>query len=72
MASALAQFETSADTDGRETAETQVLLLDEPTSSLDLAFQLETASLLRRLNRDRRTTIVIFECVLKPTRPYTT
>ena len=67
MASALAQFESSADAGGLETgstagstnAETQVLLLDEPTSSLDLAFQLETAELLRRLNRDRRTTIVI-------------
>ena len=59
MASALAQFESSADTGDSTTAETRVLLLDEPTSSLDLAFQLETADLLHRLNRDRRTTIVI-------------
>ena len=59
MASALAQFETSADTRDRDPDETQMLLLDEPTSSLDLAFQLETADLLRRLNRDRHTTIVI-------------
>ena len=59
MASALAQFEDSADTGGHGPDETQVLLLDEPTSSLDLAFQLETSDLLRRLNRDRRTTIVI-------------
>ena len=36
-----------------------VLLLDEPTSSLDLAFQLEIASLLRRLNHDRGATILV-------------
>ena len=59
MASALAQFETSANARDPEPDGSQVLLLDEPTSSLDLAFQLETATLLRQLNRDRRTTIVI-------------
>ena len=57
MASALAQFESSAEAGSR--AETRVLLLDEPTSSLDLAFQLETADLLRRVNRDQHTTVVI-------------
>jgi len=36
-----------------------VLLLDEPTASLDPRFQLEIAELLRRLNRDRRTTMVV-------------
>ncbi len=36
-----------------------VLLLDEPTASLDLAFQLEIASLLTRLNRERHVTIVL-------------
>ena len=36
-----------------------VLLLDEPTASLDLGYQLEVASLVVRLNRDRGTTIVI-------------
>jgi iron complex transport system ATP-binding protein len=36
-----------------------VLLLDEPTSSLDLAYQFEIASLLRRLNRERGTTMVV-------------
>ena len=36
-----------------------VLLLDEPTASLDLAYQLEIASLLRRLNRERSVTIVL-------------
>jgi iron complex transport system ATP-binding protein len=36
-----------------------VLLLDEPTASLDLGFQFEIAALLSRLNRDRRTTMVV-------------
>ena len=36
-----------------------VLLLDEPTASLDLGFQLEIASLLVRLNRDRGVTMVV-------------
>ena len=36
-----------------------LLLLDEPTSSLDLGYQFEIASLLRRLNRDRGTTMVV-------------
>ena len=36
-----------------------VLLLDEPTASLDLAYQLEVAALLSRLNRDRGVTMVL-------------
>ena len=36
-----------------------LLLLDEPTSSLDLAYQIETASLLRRLHVDRGATMVV-------------
>jgi iron complex transport system ATP-binding protein len=36
-----------------------VLLLDEPTASLDLGYQLEVASLLSRLNRDRSVTMVL-------------
>ena len=36
-----------------------VLLLDEPTASLDLGFQLEVAALLSRLNRERGTTMVV-------------
>jgi iron complex transport system ATP-binding protein len=36
-----------------------LLLLDEPTASLDLAYQLEIASLLARLNRERGVTIVL-------------
>src|SRR5262249_51258782 len=46
IASALAQ---SAD----------ILLLDEPTASLDLGYQLEITMLLARLNRDRRVTMVV-------------
>jgi iron complex transport system ATP-binding protein len=37
----------------------QILLLDEPTASLDLAYQLEVASLLRRLNRNGAVTMVV-------------
>lgn len=36
-----------------------VLLLDEPTASLDLGYQLEVAALLRRLNLERGVTLVI-------------
>ena len=36
-----------------------VLLLDEPTASLDLAYQLEVASLLDRLNHDRSVSMVL-------------
>jgi iron complex transport system ATP-binding protein len=36
-----------------------VLLLDEPTASLDLAYQLEVASLLARLNREQGVTMVL-------------
>ena len=66
IASALAQF----DTDGGDTADaggapggapsqTRVLLLDEPTSSLDLSFQLATAALVETLNRAHDTTVVV-------------
>jgi iron complex transport system ATP-binding protein len=41
------------------TQSTEVLLLDEPTASLDLRYQLDVASLLARLNRDRRVTMVL-------------
>jgi iron complex transport system ATP-binding protein len=37
----------------------EILLLDEPTASLDLGYQLEVASLVTRLNRERGVTIVI-------------
>jgi cobalt/nickel transport system ATP-binding protein len=36
-----------------------VLLLDEPTASLDLGYQLEIAGLLRRLNAERGITMVV-------------
>jgi iron complex transport system ATP-binding protein len=36
-----------------------VMLLDEPTASLDLGYQVEVASLVRRLNRERQMTVVI-------------
>jgi iron complex transport system ATP-binding protein len=36
-----------------------VLLLDEPTASLDLRYQLDIAALLRSLNRDRGTTMLL-------------
>jgi iron complex transport system ATP-binding protein len=36
-----------------------LLLLDEPTASLDLGYQLEIAALLRRLNTERGTTMIV-------------
>jgi iron complex transport system ATP-binding protein len=39
--------------------EADVLLLDEPTASLDLGYQIGIAALLMRLNRERGTTMVI-------------
>jgi iron complex transport system ATP-binding protein len=60
IASALAQFEPRARSGARaEEAPPQVLLLDEPTASLDVHYQVEVASLLRRLNRERGLTIVV-------------
>ena len=38
---------------------TEMLLLDEPTASLDLGYQLDVASLLARLNRERQVTMVL-------------
>lgn len=37
----------------------EIMLLDEPTASLDLGYQIEIASLLRRLNEERRVTVVV-------------
>jgi iron complex transport system ATP-binding protein len=39
--------------------EPDVLLLDEPTASLDLGYQLDVAALLSRLNRERGVTMVL-------------
>ncbi len=36
-----------------------IMLLDEPTASLDLGYQLEVAALLARLNRERGLTLVV-------------
>jgi iron complex transport system ATP-binding protein len=36
-----------------------VLLLDEPTASLDLGYQLDVAALLARLNRERGVTMIV-------------
>jgi iron complex transport system ATP-binding protein len=36
-----------------------MLLLDEPTAALDLGYQFEIAALLRGLNRERRTTMIV-------------
>ena len=36
-----------------------ILLLDEPTASLDLGYQLEVATTMQRLNRDHRVTLAI-------------
>lgn len=36
-----------------------LLLLDEPTASLDLGYQFEVAALLARLNRERGTTMIV-------------
>jgi len=41
------------------TQASEVLLLDEPTASLDLAYQLEVAALLTDLNRSRGVTIAV-------------
>ena len=38
---------------------TEILLLDEPTASLDLSYQLEVAGLLARLNHERHVTMVL-------------
>ena len=53
IAAALAQI------DGTAGEPPPVLLLDEPTTALDLAYQLETAVLLRELRRTRPLSIVI-------------
>ncbi|HWJ54936.1 MAG TPA: ABC transporter ATP-binding protein [Vicinamibacterales bacterium] len=59
IAAALAQIGSfRAKTDAAD-AESRFLLLDEPTASLDLAYQLEIGALLARLHAERRAGIVI-------------
>ena len=57
IASALAQFEPS--TEGQRRDVHELLLLDEPTASLDLRYQLDVAATLRRLNAERGTAMVV-------------
>lgn len=68
IAGALAQFnpDHNRSKGGREEhredsadAPSPILLLDEPTASLDPAYQLEIASILRRLNSERGLTIIV-------------
>lgn len=63
IASALAQFEPRARPAAPDPAgappPAQLLLLDEPTASLDLHYQLEVVSLLRRLNFERGLTTIV-------------
>ncbi|HYN07770.1 MAG TPA: ABC transporter ATP-binding protein [Vicinamibacterales bacterium] len=58
IASALAQLDDSAVGTTTDDA-APLLLLDEPTASLDLRYQLEVASLLRRLHDRRHVTILL-------------
>jgi iron complex transport system ATP-binding protein len=53
------QAESGQAESGQAESETGYLLLDEPTASLDLGYQLEVASLLRQLHEERRVAIVI-------------
>ena len=54
IASALAQIWSDTSASSRSVA-----LLDEPTASLDLGYQLEIASVLQRLNEDHGVTLAI-------------
>ena len=56
IASALAQLRSSG---APETSGSETLLLDEPTASLDLGYQLEVAGILRRLNTEHGLAIVV-------------
>lgn len=57
IAAALAQLARSASEP--QVTGSSVLLLDEPTTALDLAYQLEVVSLLRDLHRRRGITVVV-------------
>ena len=58
IAAALAQIGGRGSDDGRHPA-SSLLLLDEPTGALDLAYQLDVARLLRDLQRQRPLAIVV-------------
>ncbi len=67
IASALAQiekrlrepFSSDSTEKGSRSLFSEILLLDEPTASLDLAYQLEIRSVLARLNESRGLTVVV-------------
>lgn len=60
IASALAQIGENGEDGGNGTSVTsRYLLLDEPTASLDLAYQLEVAALVREIHHQGRAGIVI-------------
>jgi iron complex transport system ATP-binding protein len=56
---AAARSQTESGSFRLQAEETGYLLLDEPTASLDLGYQLEVVSLLKRLHDERRVAIVI-------------
>jgi iron complex transport system ATP-binding protein len=59
IASALAQLDDRYARDRPDAGTRPLLFMDEPTASLDLRYQLELATLLRRLNKDRGITIIL-------------
>lgn len=59
IASALAQLDARADRHAQPPAERPLLLLDEPTASLDLRHQLECADLIEQLHTSRGVTMVL-------------
>jgi iron complex transport system ATP-binding protein len=59
IASALSQFEPGPASIEPRARSSQLLLLDEPTTSLDLHYQIEVVGLLKRLNAERGLTIVV-------------
>jgi iron complex transport system ATP-binding protein len=59
IASALAQLDDRAASAAEQHETHRVLLLDEPTASLDLRYQLEIGALVSRLHEDRDVTIVL-------------
>ena len=61
IAGALAQLDRRAENGGGTAADWSdgLLLLDEPTASLDIGYQLDIAALLRQLWQERRVTILV-------------
>jgi len=59
IASALAQLDDTPRSPGQPASSGRVLLLDEPTASLDLRYQIEVADLIRRLHAEREIAIVL-------------